>query len=293
MAKPVIAYLGTGIMGEGMIKNLQAHGFTLRLYNRTLAKAQALQNSTTKVFATPAEAVKGADIIISCVLDDEASNAVWFGPQGAVTQAKAGVICIEMSTLSIPYIEAWSMQIMQAGLKAIDCPVTGSKKGAHEASLTLFLGGKAQDIAAAQPVFSAISKQQYHFGDHGSGSKFKLLYNTLGGSILVVLAEAIGFADKLGLDKQQVVQVLSESEHSWSGAAARSKGQQIADKKHSDVAVTLDIIQKDITYALESAAHVGYTPPTALSVQKTLQEAQARGLGQLDMSAVGDIFVKE
>lgn len=293
MSKLTVAYLGIGIMGEGMVRNLQKHGFNLRLYNRTAQKAQALVNKTTTAHHTPAEAAQGADVIISCILDDEASRIVWFGDNGATLTAKNAAICIEMSTLSAPYIDDWSKEIQKKGLRAIDCPVTGSKKGAQEAALSLFLGGDTNDIAAVQPVFSAISTQQFHFGGHGSGSRFKLVYNLLGGSILVALAEAIGFAEKLGLDKEQVLRVFSESEQSWSSAAARSKGTQLATRNHSNISVTLDIIRKDVSYALASAENANCHLPTALSVHQTLSRAQENGYGQLDMSAVGNLFIEK
>jgi 3-hydroxyisobutyrate dehydrogenase len=293
MPNLVVAYLGIGIMGEGMVRNLQKHGFTLRLYNRTLQKAQVLANKTTTAHATPADAARGADVIIACVLDDEASRLVWFGETGAVQTAKSETICIEMSTLSAPYADRWSEEIKKKALHAIDCPVTGSKKGAQEATLSLFLGGNVKDIAKVQPIFSAISTQQFYFGAHGSGSRFKLMYNLLGGSILVALAEAIGFAEKLGLDKQQVLSVLSESDQSWSSAAARSKGAQLVTRNHSDISVTLDIIRKDVSYALASAHNADYHPAIAHSVHQTLTRAQEDGLGKLDMSAVGNLFIEK
>lgn len=292
MDTKVVAFMGAGVMGKGMINNLLKSNFKLHLYNRSKDKLQDFQSKNSRVFNSPAEAAKGADIIIASVLNDVASKEIWFGKDGVVKTANKGAICIETSTLSIPYTDYWVSRISGHNLLAIDCPVTGSKVGAESATLSLFIGGEDKDIKKVMSVFKKISKQQFYIGPAGFGMRFKLIYNMLGGTILVALSEAVGFAQKLGLDPHQVVAFLAENNQGWSQAAAQSKGERMANCNHSDVACKLSIILKDLSYAKKSAKYVRQQIPTSESALRMLKKAQKLGYGDLDMSAVANLFIK-
>lgn len=290
--KPKIAYLGVGIMGSGMIRNLQKKGFKLKIYNRTEEKAREVAKDGDQVFSTPVEAAENADIIIASVSDDKASKEIWFGENGVIKKSKPSAIAIETSTLSIPYIDEWIYEIRKKGLKPVDCPVTGSKKGAEEATLSLFVGCDKKTLSELSDVFDAISRQTFYFGKNGNGMRFKLIYNMLGSIILTGLAEALGLAQTFGLDVKSVVKVLSDNKQGWSQAAAESKGMSMAKRHHSEVSCTLKTLTKDIKYAIDSAHYFKKTLPTSEAALKVMNTSCKQGGASLDMSVVGDLFIE-
>lgn len=286
-----IAFLGVGIMGAGMIKNLQKAGYRLNIYNRTISKAKKIATLNDKICANPTEAAMDADIIFSSVSDDKASKEVWFGKNGATSKIRNGTIVIETSTLSIPYIDAWIKKMKIMKLRAVDCPVTGSKLGAETATLSLFVGTDKKTLKELTPVFNTISTQIFDFGGNGKGMRFKLIYNMLGSVILVGFAEAMGLSQSFGLNMDEVVKILAANKQGWSRGVADSKGKNIINKAHSNVSCSLDTLTKDISYAIESAQHFNKTLPVSQSTAETMKNACKNGKGKLDMSAVGDLFL--
>ncbi|ASS73599.1 hypothetical protein CIG75_00480 [Tumebacillus algifaecis] len=280
---PIIAVLGAGMMGQGIIKNLQESGVALRLYNRTSHKLHSLATPNDSICATPAEAAQGADIILSVITDDAAHEAVWFGPEGAIHGAAPGAIGLECSTLSIPCIEKWADALHQQGLIPIDSPTTGNRAGAEAGTLNLFMGGDLATIEQMRPVLQAISDQQFHFGPTGSGTRFKLMYNLFTGTMLVALGEAVGMAHGFGLDLQQVVDTLEAT-----GFAIRNlkdKGQKMIEGRHDEVFSKISILQKDMAYAIQSAELHEAKYPVGEQAAERLHQAVLSGLGSLDVSA--------
>ncbi|ARU60836.1 hypothetical protein CBW65_06810 [Tumebacillus avium] len=287
---PTVAILGAGMMGQGMIKNLQKAGFPLRLYNRTLQTVQNLATENDVICATPAEAAQGTDLILSVITDDAAHQAVWFGPNGAIHGAAPGTVGLECSTLSVPCIEAWRDALLDQGLIPIDSPTTGNRAGAEAGTLNLFLGGNPDAIETIRPVLSAISSQQFHFGPTGSGTRFKLMYNLFTGTMLVALGEAVGMAQGFGLDLQQVVDTLEAT-----GFAIRNlkdKGQKMIDGRHDEVFSKMSILHKDMAYAIESTdPHQNF--PVGEQAAERLRQAVLSGFGALDVSATSLLYLHD
>lgn len=136
-----IAFLGLGTMGSGMALNLLKAGFSLRVYDRTSARAEALIAQGARLSATPHEAAEEADVIISMVSDDQASRAIWLGEQGALSAARRGSVLIECSSLSLAWILELGEQAQARHLTLLDAPVTGSKAAAEGGQLGMFVGG--------------------------------------------------------------------------------------------------------------------------------------------------------
>lgn len=289
--KKTIAFLGAGIMGSGMIKNLQKAGYNLRIYNRTASKARKLLTKHTRMFSTPAETAKGADIIISSLYNDQASQEVWFGENGIIRTAKPGAIAIETSTLSIDYIDRWAKKIAKHKLIPLDSPVTGSKSGAENATLSILIGGDPKVIEKLSDVFDSISCQLFHFGPVGSGMRFKLAYNLLGATILAAFVEALSLIENFGLDITEVIKMFGENKQAWSQAVAESKGPAIIANKHDDVSCSLDTLLKDVDYALKSAQKHDLKLPSSEGMHSSMKKAHKQGLGNLDMSALAKLFL--
>lgn len=285
-----VAVLGAGIMARGMVSNIRRSGLRVHWYNRTKDTLLPYCDDHVLAFDSPAEAATGADFILSCVADDEASEQVWFGPKGALESASAGTVGIETSTLSVKQIKQWSHSLQNSSVYAVDSPVTGSRPGAENGSLILFAGGTAEAIAKALPVLSAISQRVHRVGESGDGAQFKLMYNLFSGTILVALAEALLLAREMGFDLHQVREIL-ELDGGWSAAVTRGKGNSIVEDTHHDIFCKLSYLQKDLSYALLTASDQNVQLPVGEMAHQMLKVASEAGLGEMDMSAIGRLYL--
>jgi 3-hydroxyisobutyrate dehydrogenase len=290
-AKPRIGIIGLGIMGAALAARLHERGYRLFLYNRTPSRAHAIAREGDSICLTPAELASLADVVISFVSDDTASEDVWFGADGAATGAKNGSVCIEGSTLSPEYIESWASRLRDRDLQPLEMPVTGSKGGARNGTLSLFMAGDTGVIDMLKPLLADISRQMFRFETIGQATRFKLVYNMLGANILVSFAEALARAEDFRLPLATVIEVMSKNQQGWSAGVAASKGTQMLTHDYADVQCALSTIYKDITYALKGSDkdtfHIGNT--TQALIKSVIDE----GLGEKDMATVFEYFAKK
>ena len=160
-------------MGAGMASNLLKAGFNLTVYNRTASKAQPLVEVGAHLALTPADAARGAEIIISMLADDAASRRMWIGHDGALAASQKGAILIESSTVSPAWIAELSATATEHHVELLDAPVTGSRMQAESGQLSFLVGGSDEALASATPVLKAMSKEIIHLGAIGSGAKMK------------------------------------------------------------------------------------------------------------------------
>lgn len=156
MAKPSVAILGLGIMGSGMAHRLLSANFPLAVFNRNREKCIAFASAGAFVADSPRQAASRSQIILSMVADDAASRNVWMGEQGALNGAPAGSVLIESSTLSGDWIQELAAKADERGCQFLDAPVTGTKPHAASGELVFLVGGSAEALNAAQPVFSLL-----------------------------------------------------------------------------------------------------------------------------------------
>ncbi len=285
MTPQKIALLGTGIMGFGMAANLLKAGFPLAVWNRTAAKAQPLLEQGATLAASPAEAAAGADIIFSIVGEDQASRQVWLGPEGALTGAtNPNAICIECTTISQQWVHDLADAVAQAGLRFIDCPVTGGRGGAEAGTLTLLVGAEESVLADARPALDAISSKIIVFGPPGAGTGFKLLYNLMGATQMVALAEALLTAEKLGLNMDSVIEGLTSGFTASPGVKAFVG--RMVNHDHEFVNFSAHWMRKDAAYGVRQAAETGQAIPLSGVAAQVYQLAVSRGLGEKNLSAV-------
>jgi 3-hydroxyisobutyrate dehydrogenase len=226
-----IAFLGAGNMGQGMIRRLLGAGHRVTVYNRSTEKAGRLTDAGAMVAASPRLAAEGADAILSCVSDDEASRSMWTGPEGALAATVSpSTFVIECSTLSHDWVLELASIAATAGFRYIDCPVAGRPDAAAAGQLNLFVGAREADLPAARPLLEPLCKTIFHFGPVGSGTAFKLIYNLLGASQIAALAEAMVVAETVGIDLRVAAQAFSTgatgSPHVVRSAAVMAEGQR-------------------------------------------------------------------
>ena len=278
-----VAILGLGTMGGGMAANLLKAGFPLAVYNRTAARAQALVNGGARLALTPADAARGASIVISMLADDQASREVWMGRNGALAAAAQGTILIESSTVSPAWIAELAGHAAQRGVEFLDAPVTGSRIQSATGQLSFLVGGSERALATATPVLQAMSKEILHLGPVGSGAKLKLINNFLCGVQIASLAEGLAWIERSGLDREKALAFLK------SGAGGSPVIGAVSARMVSQiygVNFLLRLMAKDLRYAETEAARCDLELTTAETARKLFEVAVARGFGEEDMASV-------
>ena len=283
MSKPRMAILGLGIMGAGMASRLLSAGFPVAVYNRNPDKAGPFSNAGALVAGSPREAASHAEIIISMVADDLASQGVWLGENGALAGAARGSLLIECSTLTVGWIKELSAAAMQRGCEFLDAPVTGTKPHAASGELLFLVGGSASALATAQPVLSVLGRETVHLGPTGSGALLKLINNFMCGVQAASFAEAVSLIEAGGLDRAKAEAILT-SGAPGSGIVKRAAASAAA----NDFAPNfpLRLMAKDLSYAIDEASDRGLALQTASSALAVFRQAITKGHGDEDFSAV-------
>lgn len=202
-----IAFLGTGLMGGPMARNLLKAGFQVKAWNRTAEKAAPLAADGAVICLTAAEAVSGADIIILMVSDGPTVHQLLF-EQDVAGAMSSGALVIDMSSIKAKEARAHAAQLAELGIGHLDAPVSGGTKGAEAASLAIMVGGEASDFATADPIFAAMGRA-VHVGPAGAGQLSKLANQAIVGVTIGIVAEAMLFVEKGGADPAAVRQALS------------------------------------------------------------------------------------
>ncbi len=286
MTKQSVALLGLGTMGAGMAANLLKAGFRLTVYNRSRAKAEAFAAQGARVAETPADAVSGASVILSMLADDEASRAVWLGPDGALVAAANDAVLVECSTVSPAWIAELAEAVGRRSLQLLDAPVTGSRMQAAGGQLSFLVGGSEEALAIARPVLEAMSKEIVHLGPVGSGATMKLVNNFLCGVQAASLAEGIAWLERSGLDRDKAIDLLKRGAP---GSPLLANLSTRMTSRDYTVNFYLKLMSKDLQYAGDAAAASGVELTTAANARRLFEHATAQGYGEQDMSAVVEL----
>lgn len=278
-----VAFIGLGAMGAPMAANLLAAGFQVRAFNRSPDKAKPLADKGATVCASVAEAVKGADFVVSIVADDEATRQVMLGADGVVANAAPGTVIIDSSTNTPTMVREVAAAARARGLDHLDAPVSGSVPQSRNRELVFMVGGEAATLEKAKPVLAAMGKMQVHCGGSGAGATIKLVNNMLSGSLNAAIAEALSVAMAAGVDPEAAQQVLNEG-----AAGSRLTRNKIPKILSRDFAPQFQIalMEKDLRYFLALAQQVDRPAPITSLVRSQFQAARRAGLGSLDVSGV-------
>jgi 3-hydroxyisobutyrate dehydrogenase len=286
----IVGLIGTGTIGGGIAHNLLKAGHRLKVWNRTTTKAASLVQCGATLATSPADAAGGVDYIITCVADDDSSREVWTGRNGILSgELTPGAVAIECTTVSLDWVQKLSALLNSAGLCYIDSPVTGGPGGAQSGSLTVFAGANEDDLSAARSLLGAFSSTVIHFGPPGAGTTFKLISNLMSAVQIVALAEAIGIAEKSGLDMHAFINGLTSI-----GAGSpivKAFATQMVDRRHKYVSFPVRLMHKDASYAANMASQVGQNLRLSVTAIDIMNAAVAAGLGDRNLSAIVDLIV--
>jgi 3-hydroxyisobutyrate dehydrogenase-like beta-hydroxyacid dehydrogenase len=278
-----VAFVGLGIMGAPMARNLERAGFDLAVYTRTREKAERFAAEHGARFApTPAEAAKGADAFVTMVPDAPQVEEVLFGESGATTALSDAALVVDMSTTSPS--ASGSIAERLAPRAFVEAPVSGSKPGAENGTLTIFGGGEPEAFERALPLFEVMGERIVHVGPRGHGQLAKLLTNTMAAVNAAGLAEAVRTAQVAGLDPDAFLEVAAGS----AGASAMLglKARPMFEERFEPALFKLEHMLKDVRHALEEARALGVEPRVGATAEQLYGRAAEAGRGEQDFAAV-------
>ena len=285
-----VAFLGLGVMGYPMAGHLVSKGHDVRVYNRTIAKAEAWVAQHGGSFgATPREAAEGADFIMACVGNDDDLRTVCLGADGAFAGMKSGAIFVDHTTVSAQVTRELSAVAAAQGKGFVDAPVSGGQAGAVNGVLSVMCGGTEADYARAEPIIAAYARVCRRLGDSGAGQLAKMMNQICIAGLVQGLAEALAFGQKAGLDGAAVVEVISQgAAGSWQ-MANRHKTMLAGD---FDFGFAVDWMRKDLKICLETADEIGASLPVTALVDQFYKDVQQMGGGRNDTSSLIRRLVK-
>ena len=278
-----ISFLGLGLMGAAMARRLLDHGFELTVWNRNPARASALVARGARLAATPADAARGADAVIAMLADDDASRSVWLGEAGALPAMDRGTLAVDSSTLTVEWMRELGAAAGARGVDFLDAPVTGSKPQAEAGSLNFLVGGDAATVERARALFAVMGRGHVHVGPSGAGALLKLINNFMCGVQLASLGEALGMAQRSGLDVKLAGEVLA-SGSPGSPIVKMVMERMVARDYTPNFLVSLMV--KDLTYAMRTFAAEGIELADARAARERFSEAAAAGYHDRDIAAV-------
>jgi 3-hydroxyisobutyrate dehydrogenase len=271
-----VGVIGLGIMGSGMAANLLKAGFEVHVWNRTRSKMDPLVRDGAIPCDSPAEVGSRAGIVLTCVSDTPDVESVLLGDAGLIHGLNAPGLVIDASTISPSATRDFANRLKDKGLHLIDAPVSGGSEGARNGTLSIMVGGDADQVERAMPVLRAIGKTITHIGPIGSGQLTKLVNQILVAGSMLSMGEALIFAKAGGLDLQKVLEaVTGGAAGSWT---LTNRGPQVL-KEDWRPGFSIDLQQKDLRLVLREAEELG-VPVLATSVASTLYRSlQKDGLG--------------
>jgi 3-hydroxyisobutyrate dehydrogenase len=224
------------------------------------------------------------------VADDNASNFMWLGSDGALGAAKAGTVCIECSTVSVGWVRELAKRAAGVGCELLDAPVTGSKVQAAAGELNFIVGGEPAVLEKVRPVLAAMSKTILHVGPTGSGALLKLINNFVCGVQVAALAEAMAMIERAGLDRAKALEIIANGAPGSPLVKAVSTRMTVPDYTPNFL---LRLMAKDLTYAVNEAGKFSLELATATAALGDFQRGIAAGHGDKDIAAIVEPFRKE
>jgi 3-hydroxyisobutyrate dehydrogenase/2-hydroxy-3-oxopropionate reductase len=279
-----VAFLGLGVMGFPMAGHLAAKGHAVTVYNRTAARAEVwLAQHRGRRAASPAEAARGADLVLACVGNDDDLRAVCLGDQGAFAGMAAGALFVDHTTVSARVTRELSGLAARAGLGFVDAPVSGGQAGAEAGALSIMCGGAEADFQRAEPVLAAYARVCRRMGESGAGQLAKMCNQIAIAGTLQGLAESLHFAEKAGLSIPELVEVIGAgAAGSWQ---MQNRHASMAENRF-DFGFAVNWMRKDLGICLDAANESGASLPLTALVDQFYKEVQAMGGGRWDTSSL-------
>lgn len=281
--KPTIGFIGLGLMGKPMARNLLKAGFPLVVWNRTAAKTEDLVREGAKLAANPREAAAQADVLVTIVSDPPALEDVLWGADGALDGLRRGSMLVDSSTVTPDLERRVAAACAERGVDFLDAPVTGGTWGAEKGELVFMIGGEAEVLERAKPVLSAMGKKLFLLGPNGAGQTVKLAMNLLLAVEVDALAESLALVTAAGIPGESFVEVMQSG---MGRAPVLDVKAPLILKDEFPASFPLRLMHKDVRLALELARQRGVTLPVAAAAYATYSAVKDASKDDPDFAAV-------
>lgn len=285
-----IAFIGLGNMGGPMAANLLKHGYKLNVFDLSADALAKLAAAGARSASSAADAVRGADAVISMLPAGRHVESLYLGESGLFSQLPAGTLVVDCSTIDAATARKVAAAADSAGLKMLDAPVSGGTAGAGAGTLTFIVGGAAAELERARPLLQAMGKNIFHAGAAGAGQTAKICNNMLLGILMAGTAEALALGVKNGLDPKVLSDIISQSSgrnwatelyNPWPGVMENAP----ASRGYSGGFMT-ELMLKDLGLAEETALHSHAANPLGSLARNLYEEHAQAGFGKLDFSSI-------
>jgi 2-hydroxy-3-oxopropionate reductase len=289
LASPKVGYIGLGLMGKSIARNILKAGFPLVVHNRSRPAVNELVAEGAQQAFSPAELAARVDIVFTSLPDSPDVELVALGPQGIIESGRPGLIFVDNSTIKPATARYIARALAEKGVECLDAPVSGGDIGARQGTLAIMVGGPAQALEIVRPVFQAMGKTITHVGEAGAGQIAKAANQIMVAAQMVAMGELLIFARKAGADPQKVVEAIKEgAAQCWTldvkpprlFAGNRAPGF----KAHMQA--------KDLNIILETAHQYGIPLPSAALDAQLFNAMIEMGMGEMDNSAVLGVLEK-
>jgi 2-hydroxy-3-oxopropionate reductase len=283
MSNITIGFIGLGIMGKPMARNLLKAGYPLVVHSRSRPPVDELAKEGAAVAASSEEVAARSEVVITMLPDSPDVELVYIGERGVFAGAKRGALLIDMSSISPVVTRKLAQEAEKRGFDMLDAPVSGGEAGAIGASLSIMIGGITTAVARAMPIFQALGKNIVHVGDAGAGQVVKAANQVVVGVTIAAVSEALVLAAKAGVDPAKVRQVLL-------GGFAQSKildahGQKMLDRNFKP-GFRIRLHEKDLKIALATGSEYGVPLFVTGLVAQMMAAMKSTGRGDLDHSGL-------
>lgn len=283
MAKPIIGFIGLGIMGKPMARNLIKAGYSLIVYNRSRPSVDELAKEGAKTASHPQEVAAQAEVVITMLPDSPEVDQVYSGDRGVFAGAQPGRLLIDMSSISPVVARRLAAEAEKQSLDMLDAPVSGGEAGAISGTLSIMIGGTAPAVERAMSIFQVLGKNIVHVGEAGAGQVTKAANQVVVGLTIAAVSEALVLATKAGVDPVKVRQVLL-------GGFAQSRvleahGQKMLERNFKP-GFRIRLHEKDLGIALATGKEYGVPLMLTSILDQIMNAMKVMGRGELDHSGV-------
>lgn len=278
-----VGFIGLGIMGSRMAANLQKAGYGLKVYNRTRGKAQQLLDNGAEWAATPKEAGRNVEILITMLENPDVVEKVATGKDGFLDAMAENSLWIDSSTVNPSFSKRMAEIARSKNIRFLDAPVSGSKKPAEEAQLLFLVGGETKDFEEAKPLFEKMGKDAVHIGENGKGSAMKIMINQLLGQGMLAFSESLNLGMAMGIDKKMGMDILLKTPVT---APILDMFRYRIENDDYEPNFPLKHLQKDLHLFTETAYELGQPSPLTSTAKEVYGLAKHKKMADLDFAAV-------
>ncbi len=286
--RPRLGYIGIGLMGRPMTLRLLAAGHSVAVWNRSRDKLAPVVEKGATAMDCPAAVARAADIIMMCVTDQRAAEAVLFGEDGIESAGSAGKLVVDFSSIAPDSARAFAERLAAKGMGLVDAPVSGGVPGAEKGTLAIMAGGRAEDIERVRPIVMLMAQRFTRMGDSGAGQATKLCNQVIVGSLLPVIAEAVRLAEAAGVDASKLPEALK-------GGFADSLplqifGARMAARNFDPPLGANATMLKDLENAATVARQSGVPLPMARTAAELYRLLEAQGKAEKDPAVLVELL---